>query len=193
MFSSLSHDFFLIKKRAVSRDDCKFIRDWFDSRERFQTDGFCSGNGYEVKVDKNIKDSTDISLNIIYDFDINNIIRPVLNENFLKYEKKYPVLKYLKSWNVDARYNIQRYNPGGGFKILHCENSGMASSNRVLAWMIYLNNVRNGGTKFPLLNKKFQAREGTLLIWPAYFSHVHRGIPAKEKKYIATGWASFTS
>lgn len=193
MFSSLSHDFFLIKRNAVDKEKCKIIRDWFDSREKFQREGTCGGRGYEVKIDKDVKDSTDISLTLVYDFHVNNIIRPVLNESFFEYEKKYSVLTQIHSWNVDEQYNIQKYNPGGGFKVLHCENSGIATSKRVLVWMIYLNSVKNGGTEFPYLNRKFQAREGTLLIWPAYFSHVHRGIPAKEKKYIATGWASFTS
>ncbi len=193
MFSSLSHDFFLIKRNAVDKDDCKIIRDWFDSREKFHSQGTCGGKSYEIKIDKNIKDSTDISLNLVYDFQINNIIRPVLNESFFEYEKRYPILTKMQSWNVDVRYNIQRYNPGGGFKVLHCENSGIATSKRILAWMIYLNNVKNGGTQFPYLNKKFKAREGTLLIWPAYFSHMHKGIPAKEVKYIATGWASFNN
>lgn len=193
MFSSLSHDFFYVKRNAIDKNKCKFIRDWFDSREKFHRDGTCSSAGYSVKIDKKVKDSTDISLNIIYDFDINNIIRSSLNDGFFEYEKRYPILKEISAWNVDEMYNIQKYNPEGGFKLLHCENSSAATSRRVLVWMFYLNNVKNGGTEFPLLNKKFQAREGTLLIWPAYFSHMHRGIPAKEVKYIATGWASFKS
>ena len=66
-------------------------------------------------------------------------------------------------------------------------------SQRVLAWMIYLNNVTDGGyTEFPDQRKKFQPRVGDILIWPAYFTHPHRGIVSNtQTKYIATGWFNF--
>ena len=64
---------------------------------------------------------------------------------------------------------------------------------RILAWMIYLNDVTDGGhTAFPTQNKKFQPRRGDVLIWPAYFTHPHRGIVSKtQTKYIITGWYNF--
>ena len=35
-------------------------------------------------------------------------------------------------------------------------------------------------------------RKGLTLIWPADWTHVHRGIvSASEEKYIITGWFSF--
>ena len=34
-----------------------------------------------------------------------------------------------------------------------------------------------------------EAREGRLVMWPAYFTHMHRGIVSKTStKYIVTGW-----
>ena len=64
---------------------------------------------------------------------------------------------------------------------------------RILAWMIYLNDVTDGGhTAFPTQNKKFQPRRGDVLSWPAYFTHPHRGIVSKtQTKYIITGWYNF--
>ena len=36
------------------------------------------------------------------------------------------------------------------------------------------------------------AGEGRLVIWPAYWTHFHRGIISEtETKYIATGWYTF--
>ena len=59
--------------------------------------------------------------------------------------------------------------------------------------MFYLNNVYDEGyTEFPNQEKKFQPREGDCLIWPAYFTHTHKGIVSKtETKYIVTGWFSY--
>ena len=92
---------------------------------------------------------------------------------------------------------MQRYYPGEGYFVLHCENGGphpdKEMTKRMLAWMIYLNDVKDGGyTEFPTQNKKFQPRRGDVLIWPAYFTHPHRGITSKSQtKYIATGWFGF--
>ena len=59
--------------------------------------------------------------------------------------------------------------------------------------MIYLNDVTDGGhTEFLNQKKKYQPRTGDVLIWPAYFTHTHRGITSKSQtKYIATGWFNF--
>jgi len=59
--------------------------------------------------------------------------------------------------------------------------------------MIYLNDVMDGGhTEFPNQNKKFQPRIGDILIWPAYFTHSHRGITSlTQTKYIMTGWFTY--
>ena len=86
--------------------------------------------------------------------------------------------------------------PSEGYFVYHCENSGPEKDivNRVLAWMIYLNDVTDGGhTEFLNQKKKYQPRTGDVLIWPAYFTHTHRGITSKSQtKYIATGWFNFT-
>ena len=78
---------------------------------------------------------------------------------------------------------------------MHCENDGGvdgSAEKRVLAWMVYLNDVTDGGeTAFPTQGKKFSPRAGDVLIWPAYWTHPHRGIVSESQvKYIATGWFS---
>ena len=56
--------------------------------------------------------------------------------------------------------------------------------------MVYLNTVTDeGGTYFSNYDYKIDAVEGRLVIWPAYWTHVHRGVISKSQtKYIATGW-----
>ena len=58
----------------------------------------------------------------------------------------------------------------------------------MLAWMVYLNDA-SSGTEFPYQNMTIQAKTGRTVIWPAAWTHPHRGvIPNVGVKYIATGW-----
>ena len=56
--------------------------------------------------------------------------------------------------------------------------------------MFYLNTVTDdGGTYFSNYDLTLDAVEGRLVIWPAYWTHFHKGIvSASQEKYIATGW-----
>jgi len=39
---------------------------------------------------------------------------------------------------------------------------------------------------------RVKPKQGTLLIWPAAFTHTHRGNPPLSNvKYITTGWIEF--
>lgn len=91
-------------------------------------------------------------------------------------------------------FNIQRYYPGGqAYHSWHYESAAPQASDRLLAWMSYLNDVDEGGeTEFLYQEIKMQPREGRTLIWPAGFTHTHRGLPAKSGvKFIITGWFRF--
>lgn len=91
---------------------------------------------------------------------------------------------------MEHPYNLQHYAPGKHYSVWHCENNGIRPYNtRHLAFMTYLNTVENGGeTEFLYQNKKVSPVCGKTLVWPAYFTHTHRGIPAETDKYIVTGW-----
>ena len=66
------------------------------------------------------------------------------------------------------------------------------SPHRVLVWMYYLNDVNNGGTRFTNFDIDIEAKEGRLVLWAPYWTHIHHGIVSSTKtKYIATGWYSF--
>ena len=43
-------------------------------------------------------------------------------------------------------------------------------------------------------DKTLEAKEGRLVIWPAFFTHTHKGVVSKtQTKYIATGWFNYDS
>lgn len=58
--------------------------------------------------------------------------------------------------------------------------------------MTFLNNCKNGGTQFKYQNLTIPAKKGLTLIWPAEWTHTHKGqISIEEEKYIITGWFNF--
>ena len=88
--------------------------------------------------------------------------------------------------------NIQFYKPGGGYKKWHFENGSELFLKRNLVFMTYLNDVENGGTEFFYQKLTLPAKKGLTVIWPAYWTHLHKGqISKKYEKYIATGWFEF--
>ena len=106
----------------------------------------------------------------------------------------YPFIGKLYHWKIDDGFNIQVYAPGEAFRMEHCEHGADDASNkRILAWMLYLNDVTDkGGTKFPHQNITLKAKKGDLWMWPASWTHSHMGIPSPTQvKCIATGWASY--
>ena len=89
--------------------------------------------------------------------------------------------------------NIQYYKPYQGFKKFHYERSNAANFDRHLAFMTYLNSVEDGGgTEFLYQRKTISAVKGKTVIFPADWTHAHRGVVSPtEEKYIITGWYIF--
>lgn len=88
--------------------------------------------------------------------------------------------------------NLQYYAPGGGFYANHYERGFPNYLNREYVYMTYLNDVPNGGTYFYYQDKTIEAKKGRTLIWPAHYTHIHRGqISKTHEKYIMTGWMGF--
>ena len=108
------------------------------------------------------------------------------------YCKKYSLLNNMQRHGIYG-IKIQKTSPGQGYHAWHCESAHMASRNRIMAFMIYLNDVKEGGeTEFLYQKCRFKPKRNTLLIWPATYTHVHRGNPPlSNDKYILTGWVEY--
>ncbi len=80
----------------------------------------------------------------------------------------------------------------GGFHNWHSENNAgpFDTKCRFLAWSLFLNDVEEGGElEFLNYSMRIKAKKGSLVLFPAYFTHAHRGNPPiSNTKYIATGW-----
>lgn len=113
---------------------------------------------------------------------------------FDEYSKKYSVLQ---SDAMSTRtMKFQRTSPGGGYHIFHCEQGSGDSNNRGLVYMLYLNPLspeQCGETEFVYQQKRIAPKGNTMVLWPAAFTHAHRGNPvyADGIKYIVTGWFKY--
>ena len=108
------------------------------------------------------------------------------------YVQKYSYLKKLSAHNI-LEVKIQKTKVGEGYHFWHCENAEMKARNRILAFMVYLNDVEEGGeTEFLYQKCRFKPQKNTLMVWPSQFTHVHRGNPPlSNDKYIITGWVEY--
>ena len=108
------------------------------------------------------------------------------------YLKDYEYADEMTAFNIQEYINIQHYKPGGGFKIWHFENASPQTMSRKLVFMTYLNDVPNGGTEFYYQNVLSPAKKGLTIIWPADWTHTHRGqVDEENEKYICTGWYNY--
>ena len=85
---------------------------------------------------------------------------------------------------------MKRIKPGGGFHTWHYEGLGEYSK-RKLVCQLYLNDIPKAGeTEFLYQNKRMEPKEGRLLVFPADWTHTHRGNPpiGVINKYIITTW-----
>jgi len=120
-----------------------------------------------------------------------------IEQVFARYQEKYiwSDMNHVNEWFVTQPYNVQKYEPGYNYKHWHIETGGPQENKllRHLTFMTYLNNIEEGGeTEYLYQNLKVKPQKGLTLIWPAGWTHPHRGNPAlNEVKYISTGWASF--
>jgi hypothetical protein len=108
------------------------------------------------------------------------------------YEKELPSLKE-SGRHSSYSFKMQKTGLREGYHIWHYESGDREMCNRLLTWMLYLNDVEEGGeTEFLYQSMRVKPKQGTLLIWPAAFTHTHRGNPPlSNEKYIVTGWTEF--
>lgn len=110
------------------------------------------------------------------------------------------VLQLVQQIYTLGTVNLQKYDRKvGGYHHFHSENYPSAhdpeqkSLHRVLLFMYYLNDVREGGeTEFYYQQRKLSPRKGQLVFAPSGFTHTHKGhVPSSNDKYILTSWVLF--
>ena len=109
-----------------------------------------------------------------------------------QYSEQYSALKQSGA-HTNYCFKVQKTVIGGGYHTWHYESSTREASTRLLTWILYLNDVEEGGeTEFLYYPKRIAPKAGTFILWPAAFTHTHRGNPPiSNTKYIVTGWVEF--
>ena len=139
----------------------------------------------------NVKDSLDLGLHIneiprlkIWHKEMHSIV-----DNYIR---KFPILARHHPWGYCDGINIQYYKAGGGYKKEHNESMANSTAHRIMAFMTYLTDTKDGGTEFTYLNWTAPCKKGLTLIWPVNYPYAHRGVVSeKEDKMIITGWLGF--
>lgn len=179
---------------AYTSEYCKQVIEYVD---KFEESGLGVNRQQQVPgMPKPEKDDLQIytAENIVYlPMDINyslgkHFLEPLTG--YLKtYFEQYGVLDQAPPLHVFST-KLQKTRVGQGYHVWHCEDLDRIYQNRVLAWMMYLNTVDEGGeTEFLYFPKRIKPIEGRLIIWPAGFTHTHRGNPPlSNTKYVVTGW-----
>lgn len=112
---------------------------------------------------------------------------------YAKYADKYGAIRSIGPHKISSCIQLQRIRPTQGYHVWHCEADQFLGASRILVPMLYLNTVEEGGeTEFLYQSKRVKPKQGTLVLWPAAFTHMHRGNPPlKESKYIMTSWIEY--
>ena len=173
---------------------CDELIDYFELNKNSQNKGVTT-NGEDL----DFKNSVDIRI-------LPNEIKLPGNEVFEKYfhnlfscyeeyVMQWPFLGNFAQKLEVGGFNLQRYQSGQHFQSLHTERTSLDTLHRVFAWMTYLNDVdvkEGGSTFFSHYDLEIQPKKGLTLIWPAEWTHAHRGnVLHGDSKYIITGWMHF--
>lgn len=172
-------------------------------REDKLSKGYCMHEG-RVDMHTSVKESFDLCYNVdtalfthdsVEDFYLaNRAIYGWLNNCILDYTMRNPSLSNHPLVVEHSNIQYQYYEPGGGFKLQHHERSmsvphEFTSQQRELVFMIYLNDVEDGGTHFISKETTMPAKKGLTVIFPAgpEYQHVSQ-ISKTQEKMIITGW-----
>ena len=172
---------------------CDGLVEYFERNAEAQRPGRLSSG----RIDSSVKQSLDISITPKdlrkREFEIFTDYLDALNHCYWDYTEQWAFLKDFITTVHIGNFNIRRYDVGGHFNKLHAERTALQNLHRVFAWMTYLNDVEAGGeTEFTHFDIKIRPVKGKCLIWPAEWTHAHRGrVLEKGHKYVITGWIHY--
>ena len=182
----IHNQFIGIYENVLNKEDCKKIIELFEDDLKNKVD-----NEEDIKFNREKMERHDYK-KIYASFDksshIVSKINNVLEKCISLYAEEFWIVKQLKATSLAVK--LQKTPPRGGYHVWHCEQNG-ENFDRALAWTVYLNDIPNGEgeTEFLWQGLKVQPKAGTVSIFPASFTHTHRGNPVYScDKYIATGW-----
>ena len=181
------------KEGALSPELCDSFIESFEASDEKQPGVLYGPGGHSSESGKK---STDLSFHPGYLKDktwgplLEQLI-PIIEKGMIDYcDRHETAMLKMDAIRISPIFNMQRYLPGEGFKSWHCERASIKFSDRLLVWVVYLNDVNDKGeTEFFYQHHFEEPKQGKLMIWPSDWTHLHRGvISPTETKYVLTGW-----
>ncbi len=187
-------NFVMEMENFVSPEWCAHAIEYF---ENMQKSGLVADRSAEAM--KHVFDDSTLTMHGEYSIQIAGTQH--LSESFIQefwskaypiYAKQFSVLKTLATHSI-FYMKMQKTEVGQGYHVWHCETGDRASSTRIMAFLLYLNDVEEGGeTEFLYYPSRVKPQTGKLILFPGGFTHTHRGNPPlSSTKYVLTGWVEF--
>jgi hypothetical protein len=156
-----------------------FFENIENAANRQNVDGNHIGEKNDLCINLNNNDLKKIFLNDFF------------NKAYAEYARKYFVLGSHPNHSI-KNWKIQYTKKSQGYHVWHCENYFRCNKtkNRLMTYALFLNDVNFGG-ELEFLNQalRINPKKGSLIIFPAFFTHIHRGNPPiSNHKMIMTGW-----
>lgn len=169
---------------------CDRLMEYYESKEDKAKPGII---GADSIVNENLKKCKELFIS-----PLDPSIREYINALYdvcEQYKKRYKYCKTIGEWGIEHHIKLQKYLPDEAYYAWHTERDCARRPfvTRHLVFLTYLNDVNDAGeTEFFYQELKVKPQKGLTLIWPADWTHTHRGVPSpSEVKYIATGWYNF--
>ena len=199
-------NFIQIYPNVISKEICEYFINHFKEQDKI-------GKTYQGHAGGTLKKDVKDCQDLIFYYKEYEKVKNVVDYFDIVYDKFTEYLKYYNSPINGFIYNrtdlggwkdtlfhppymalMHRYEPPTqGYHRWHqdWQSTERNFASRMLVGMLYLNDVYIGGeTEFYHQNLKIKPEQGTLVIWPAYFTHVHKGNkPISNTKYIMNTWA----
>ena len=178
-------DCIAVYDEAFSSEDCKKLISMINELENHNL-------LFDNVTKKHQIDHKEVNLHHHYDLAAWSCV----GEKFFKLLNPF-IEDYINTYSIldDSRFlfydvKAKKIRPGGGFHKWHYENSAVEEPHRCLVVQLYLNTIDEGGeTEFIYYNKRVNSLQGRLIIFPAYYTHTHRGnAPINQTKYIISSW-----
>ena len=184
-------DFIYTKRKALDKDLCEEIIDKYEDDDRKTP---CVIGKYST-VDKLVHDAMNLHISTHSGWkETDAIISKILGENIREYQKylashcKGLGLNPLDTYQDDG-YLIKSYTPGGFYNWHNDYYVDYKLGPRVLTYIFYLNDVKNGGETQFIDGTSIRPQTGKLILFPAAWPFSHRARKVKNRnKYILTGW-----
>lgn len=180
----MSDPFIKVYPGILSRDYCRTVIDRFetDARRRPSTVGRLNQRQTPGRTGTTLdlhEDRTEWA-------DVVQTTHAAVQKAVVSYAAGFPLLAaLLTEGKLGCRYpRIERVDPGQSFD-WHADAASAETAERVLACLLYLSDIGEGGqTDFMHQSVKIQPEAGTAVIFPPYWTHLHRGVtPTQDIKY----------